>query len=522
MKLLAIIIIMSFILMGTVSASETLILQDPDTEILEDTFVTEDQPTTNKGSADPLWVDNIGTQRWAWLKFNLSDLPTSIDILSATLTITGAGVAYDGDYECFNATNLTWSEDIITWNNQPNTSIADSLGNDSTSFTPIEFNVGGAVNSSYNAGNTNITFFINASIDDNTTEAAFYSKEQATASNRPKLTITYQLQSKPRWYTNQSSIPSEYNPNSTQRFNITWNTTDTTLANISWVYIETNLTGTATNYTATNTTYGNDIYNVTIDQSFEPAHYYWRSYANDTLNNYWNLSDIWYFTISKNATNPITINASVESLDTLNNDFIVDTTQYVTVTVTPTYTSSGTAQLWVDGLNYPNPDIRSWGAATYTIKGNISGNANYSTNSTGLNVTMTAYVPTIGGGGTGGGSGGGSSLAYIYINESGFYVLNPLSEQPGIKLETWFFTSKVISFFTPFHLMLFAMMMFIPVYRRFKHRPLTSNDPVLFILMVIIVLMVVLVSSPEMLANAQISTQPVGSLAERFESFRLW
>lgn len=94
----------------------------------------------------------------------------------------------------------------------------------------------------------------------------------------------------PKWYDNQSDVPSTYNSTTLSEFNVTWNDTET---EVDTVFIEIEEQGglVIDNATMTNDTYGGDIYNYSV---VLPAAnlYTWKSYANDTENN-WNSTDLW-------------------------------------------------------------------------------------------------------------------------------------------------------------------------------------------------------------------------------------
>ncbi len=105
----------------------------------------------------------------------------------------------------------------------------------------------------------------------------------------------------PKWYDNQSSTPSIYNPNILSEFNITWNITT---GDIDTVFIEGNWSSCQNNCSMTNTTYGGSIYN--YSEVLPAGTWYWKSYANDT-DDEWNSSDTWYFTISKNTSATATV-----------------------------------------------------------------------------------------------------------------------------------------------------------------------------------------------------------------------
>ncbi len=101
----------------------------------------------------------------------------------------------------------------------------------------------------------------------------------------------------PKFSSNITSYPSIYNWGINSTFNINW----TDDIGISKVFIESNYSGSAVNYTPTQ--YGS-VYNITL--VLPAGSHYWKSYANDTYNQ-WNTSGKYEFAINKNNTVKITL-----------------------------------------------------------------------------------------------------------------------------------------------------------------------------------------------------------------------
>jgi PGF-pre-PGF domain-containing protein len=189
----------------------------------------------------------------------------------------------------------------------------------------------------------------------------------------------------PTWFTNQTNVSLTPNYSSTNysQFNITWNDTN---GSISTVFLEINLS-TPANFTMSNSTYGGSIYSRSI--VLPAGTYYWKSYANDSLNN-WNTSANWTFTIG-NGTNPVYLY--------LNNSTNQNNTYYYPQTINATATSTaGTVFLYRNNSYLVNGTIWTTNESTYILlgnntypfKANATGNANYSDNTTG--VTYYAIV----------------------------------------------------------------------------------------------------------------------------------
>ena len=329
----------------------------------------------------------------------------------------------------------------------------------------------------------------------------FATKEHATTAIRPYLNITYEYISEPRWYDNSSITTPNYNPDiQAFYFNITWNSSIPSVKNISWAYIETNLSGAATNYTMNNDTWGSGIYNWTYSTIRKAAQYYWKSYANTTGND-WNSTDTWYFTLAQNTTNIMRIGATYAGSTFNNTNVAPDSTDTVTLTCTNDYSSSGSGALTINNIVYATPDVRTWGVGVYLVLCNTTGNTNYTSNTTGINITMT--VTAGGSGGTSSG-GGGASLSVPIASFANITEAMPLlSMQPGLILEAFLITYRLpIIGTTPIQTLFIGILLFIPAYRKIKHKALTRNDGVLFGAIGAMLIMVFIATIPGLYGQA--------------------
>ena len=186
------------------SKSTTIILQDADTENLEDTFVRVDSPTSNGGSSTTLIIESGSNPRKIYIKFNISDIPLGQQIDSATLYLWkhfGSGEQNMNNITVHHVFNQSWTEDIVIWNDQPcgtdfdDTNICNLVWEDSEEQLIFvdnyheTFSVTLAVGVDYNAGNSNVSFILNTT--GGTSQISFRSKEYATVADRPYLNITY-------------------------------------------------------------------------------------------------------------------------------------------------------------------------------------------------------------------------------------------------------------------------------------------------------------------------------------------
>lgn len=93
----------------------------------QDTYIAAASPTTNAGSASSMWVAWSATSNSQILvDFDLSSLPTNIEIVEATLTLTSvfnkAAAPESTFYAVAHAINSDWQEGTVTWNTRPSAS----------------------------------------------------------------------------------------------------------------------------------------------------------------------------------------------------------------------------------------------------------------------------------------------------------------------------------------------------------------------------------------------------------------
>ncbi|MDQ0900653.1 polysaccharide lyase family 8 super-sandwich domain-containing protein [Paenibacillus sp. V4I7] len=156
-----------------------------------DTYVRNGSyANTNNGTDPSLVVKNDGTgfNRQSFLKFDLSSFTGLIK--SAKIRLVPTSIGKSGISQQANiATNDSWSETGMTWNNQPGVGTLLANWTAPTVGTPVEFDVTGAV---YDAISTDKTFSIRIMATTNqgsTGDVIYASKENATANYRPVLII---------------------------------------------------------------------------------------------------------------------------------------------------------------------------------------------------------------------------------------------------------------------------------------------------------------------------------------------
>lgn len=179
-------------------SSTTIMLQDADTENLDDAYVRFGTPDgtagTSTNTAGRHTAGSVGQAR-IFMKFNISSIPSGVIIDNATLYINNYGV-YSGGAEdgidVHYVSNQIWIEETLTWNNQPsyNPSILDT-NTVTTAGIWYEWNVTDAVKTDYDAENINSSFMAKAKTEGVYGHHTFRSKEWGDTSLRPYLNITY-------------------------------------------------------------------------------------------------------------------------------------------------------------------------------------------------------------------------------------------------------------------------------------------------------------------------------------------
>src|SRR5262245_3571396 len=84
-----------------------------------DTYVQNDTPSTNYGTAGQINVDNSPVRRM-FLRFSVTGVAGTISSVKLRLhvdNISNGGSSSGGAYRLMS--NTTWSETAVTWNNQP-------------------------------------------------------------------------------------------------------------------------------------------------------------------------------------------------------------------------------------------------------------------------------------------------------------------------------------------------------------------------------------------------------------------
>lgn len=204
--------------------------------------------------------------------------------------------------------------------------------------------------------------------------------------NSRSVSVTVEDQTIPQWSSNSTTpdSPVEYSPAQTYTFNITW--TDNVA--VSEVIFEWDG---ASNYTDTTSpavvSLGSNKYGITLTD-FIVSNYTYKWYASDTAS-LWNSTSVFMYDVT-NAKNLINIYFN----GNINQNFTIINGTTLNVTATSSCTQTGCSLiLYKNDSSVTNPYIDVLPIGIYKFKANATGNANYTTNSTGATYYLTVIYP---------------------------------------------------------------------------------------------------------------------------------
>jgi len=228
----------------------------------------------------------------------------------------------------------------------------------------------------------------------------------------------------PQYSNNFTSGPSIYDGVNLTWFNATWLSQDSNGFNIS--LLEINFNGSFVNYTMQD-----DYLNTSYWSGILPAGTWtWRIIANDSQNNQ-NATPQLNFTINRNTTNPFNIYFINSTGTYVNQNISLVSGSSLTANTTALYVNSGNASLYEDGVSVSNPRTTTFSTELHNYTGNITGNQNYTSNSSSLtffvNIVPDNVPPTY-------------SLNFTNSSVAGTAVMHSLNWTDNIGLSGYIFS----------------------------------------------------------------------------------
>lgn len=173
---------------------------------LADSHVSDVNPTSNYGGQSFLQVSDSGNmftgKNLAFLKFDLSQIPSSASIKSAKLRLyTAVYVTSTHAISVHYSSDSAWTETGITYNTQPSFS-ATPLGTVDVASASIWYGwtVTSTVQSTFQGADKKLTLILKSSYHDSADWVWFESKDQQYSwmeEYRPQLVVSYDIPTEP-------------------------------------------------------------------------------------------------------------------------------------------------------------------------------------------------------------------------------------------------------------------------------------------------------------------------------------
>jgi hypothetical protein len=169
-----------------------------------DSHVEQDDSGSNFGTATSLHVQSYETtivvitthrNRRSFVKFDLSScsIPAAAAVQSATLSVFLSVAPSASRTWNINRVTAAWTENVITWSNQPASTSSTSVVTGTTSNVTLQATVTSDVQSFVSGGLTNNGWLFRDSVEDSSTQRSgqFRSREFGTPAQRPSLVVNY-------------------------------------------------------------------------------------------------------------------------------------------------------------------------------------------------------------------------------------------------------------------------------------------------------------------------------------------
>ena len=159
------------------------------------------QQNTNFGNATTLQVESsrtgglISTNKRSFATFNLApcSIPAAAAVQSATLSVFLSVAPNQNRTWNINRVTAAWTENVITWSNQPASTSSTSVVTGTTSNVTLQATVTSDVQSFVSGSLTNNGWRFSDSVEDSATprNGQFNSREFGAAAQRPSLVVNY-------------------------------------------------------------------------------------------------------------------------------------------------------------------------------------------------------------------------------------------------------------------------------------------------------------------------------------------
>lgn len=190
--------------------STFLVLNKANKGILKDSYMQEENPSSNYGSntyirIKPYYSSSVARYD-SILSFNLSLIPLGMNIIKANLSLRFSSEGIDSGEQMqiwVNTVNVSynWAENTISWNSRPfgeniTHSEGDRIFGSTVSTGYYNFSISDAVSYSYNLNSSSFTVYLNSTIVSGTFATdddliAFSSRENSLSGYNPIAYITY-------------------------------------------------------------------------------------------------------------------------------------------------------------------------------------------------------------------------------------------------------------------------------------------------------------------------------------------
>ena len=159
------------------------------------------QQNTNFGGITPVQVESsqtiglISTNKRSFVTFNLAScsIPAAAAVQSATLSVFLSQAPNQNRTWNINRVTTAWTENVITWSNQPASTGSTSVTTGTTSNVTLQATVTANVQSFVSGSLTNNGWRFSDSVEDSATvrNGQFRSREFGTVAQRPTLVVNY-------------------------------------------------------------------------------------------------------------------------------------------------------------------------------------------------------------------------------------------------------------------------------------------------------------------------------------------